>query len=362
MNTKRIDAITNAVLYEGYMLYPYRPSSVKNRQRFNFGVLYPQPYSDAQSGSDAWNMQTECLVQGNTLTTIEIRLRFLKLVTRSARKLAEPGLRSVATPAYENASVVEVDGRIFTPWQEAIECEITVPPSNLEELEKTPLEKTFAFSAKEETELLRDAKGRIVGQIVRKQEFVSGLVEVRIHRERHSIFKLQVRVRNLTPLDGEAHEVGRDRALMRSLVSAHVLLGAADGEFISLLEPPENLGELAAACQNIGTWPVLVGAEGERDTMLASPIILYDYPQIAPESPGDLFDGTEIDEILALRILTMTDQEKSEMRNTDERARRILERTETLPMEQLMKLHGTLRELHPSDVRSPALQPKQEMP
>ena len=142
----------------------------------------------------------------------------------------------------------------------------------------------------------------------------------------------------------------------------HVLLGAADGEFISLLEPPENLSELAAACQNIGTWPVLVGAEGERDTMLASPIILYDYPQIAPESPGDLFDGTEIDEILALRILTMTDQEKSEMRNTDERARRILERTETLPMEQLMKLHGTLRELHPSDVRSPALQPKQEMP
>jgi len=61
--------------------------------------------------------------------------------------------------------------------------------------------------------------------------------------------------------------------------------------------------------------------------MLASPIILYDYPQIAPESPGDLFDGTEIDEILALRIMTMTDDEKREMRNTDVRARRILERT-----------------------------------
>jgi hydrogenase maturation protease len=362
MNSKHLDAIANAVLYEGYMLYPYRPSSVKNRQRFNFGVLYPQPYSDAQSGSDAWNMQTECLVQGNSLTDIEIRVRFLQLVTRSARKLAEPGLRSAATPAYENAPVVEVDGRIFTPWQEAIECEITVPPSNLEELERTPFEKRFAFSAKEETELLRDAKGRILGQIAREQESVCGVVEVRARREGNSIFKLQVRVKNLTSLDGEAHEVSRDRALLRSLVSAHVQLGATNGEFLSLLDPPEKLVELAAGCQNIGAWPVLVGAEGERDTMLASPIILYDYPQIAPESPGDLFDGTEIDEILALRILTMTDQEKSEMRNTDERARRILERTETLPMEQLMKLHGTLRELHPSDARSPQWQPEQEMP
>jgi hydrogenase maturation protease len=118
-----------------------------------------------------------------------------------------------------------------------------------------------------------------------------------------------------------------------------------DAEFVSLLEPPENLKDLAASCQNIGAWPVLVGAEGQRDTVLASPIILYDYPKIAPESPGELFDGTEIDEILALRIMTMTDEEKREMRATDDRTRKMLERTETMPMEHLMKLHGTLREL-----------------
>jgi hypothetical protein len=121
-----------------------------------------------------------------------------------------------------------------------------------------------------------------------------------------------------------------------------------NGQFVSLLDPPENLKELAASCQQIGVWPVLVGNEGARDTMLASPIILYDYPQIAPESPGDLFDGTEIDEILALRILTMTDGEKQEMRQTDERSRKMLERTENLPLKDLMKLHGTLRELRPS--------------
>ncbi len=82
--------------------------------------------------------------------------------------------------------------------------------------------------------------------------------------------------------------------------------------------------------------------------MLSSPIILYDYPQIAPESPGSLFDGTEIDEILSLRILTMTDAEKDEMRRCDERTRQILERTESMPPEQFMKLHGVLRELRPA--------------
>ena len=78
---------------------------------------------------------------------------------------------------------------------------------------------------------------------------------------------------------------------------------------------------------------MLVGEEekNDRDAIISSPIILYDYPKIAPESPGDLFDAAEIDEILTLRIMAMTDQEKREMRHVDEQARRILERTETLP-------------------------------
>jgi hypothetical protein len=124
-------------------------------------------------------------------------------------------------------------------------------------------------------------------------------------------------------------------------------LGVAGGAFVSLLEPPDELRDAAAACQNTGVWPVLVGEAGARDTMLASPIILYDYPQIAPESPGDLFDATEIDEILTLRIMTMTDAEKREMGAADPRARALLERTEALARDQLMQLHGTLRSLRP---------------
>jgi hydrogenase maturation protease len=343
MNLKLSNAIANAVLYEGYMLYPYRPSSVKNRQRFNFGVLYPQAYSEAQTGSDACAMQTECLVEGGALTTLELRVRFLRLVDRSVHKLAEEGS--------EPSSQLEVDGKLFTPWQEAVECEVNVPVCNLDSLASAPLKWNFAFPAKEEIEVLRDAAGQRAGHIAREQKPVCGIVEVGTVYFGAGTYKIHVRVKNLTvPGDGD---LDRDYALMHSLVSAHVLLGVVDGQFVSLLDPPESLKEIAASCQNVGSWPVLVGSDGERDTMLASPIILYDYPQIAPESPGDLFDGTEIDEILALRILTMTEDEKREMRNTDDRARKILERTESLPMEHMAKLHGTLRELRAF---------KQEMP
>jgi hydrogenase maturation protease len=136
---------------------------------------------------------------------------------------------------------------------------------------------------------------------------------------------------------------------MKSLLSTHTILTVRDGEFVSLLDPPEALRDAVAGCHNVGTWPVLVGEEGERDCMLSSPIILYDYPEIAPESPGDLFDGTEIDEILTLRIMTLTEEEKHAMRGVDERARQILERTETLPAEQLMKMHGAMRSLRSTE-------------
>ena len=334
MNTNLIDAVAKAVLYEGYMLYPYRASSVKNRQRFNFGVLYPKLYSEAQTGSDAWTMQTECLVEVASpaievpaieAPAIEIRVRFLKLVARTSRE------------------IVEITSG---PWQEAIECEVVIPPQNLDALVATPLQWDFVFPAKEESEDLRDENGEIAGRIDRSQKSLQGTVLVNATPVEPDLFKLQVRVQNLTPLEGNPGQTSRDSALMQSLVSAHTVLGAVNAQFVSLLEPPEGLKNLAASCENLGAWPVLVGAESQRDTMLASPIILYDYPQIAPESPGDLFDGTEIDEILALRIMTMTDDEKREMRMTDDRACKILERTEALPVEHLAKLHGTLRELH----------------
>src|SRR6202042_2644445 len=119
--------------------------------------------------------------------------------------------------------------------------------------------------------------------------------------------KFTVRASNTTamaPAENATREFKREDALRYSFLSVHAILNIPGGEFISAIDPPPEFQEAAHACQNLVVWPVLIGEEGARDAVLASPIILYDYPQIAPESAGELFDGTEIDEILALRILT----------------------------------------------------------
>jgi hypothetical protein len=325
MNLSLVDPIAKAVLYEGFMLYPYRPSSVKNRQRWNFGVLFPQTYSDAaQGGTDAYCVQTECLVRGNVRALLEVKLRLLQLQLRGTRRTDDAP-----------------ESPLRDAWQEAVEREVAVPA--------VPLETALLGLVRQMFELppqtMVESDLNSGGEIVRRQEAIRGDIEITVQRIRVDLLKVRIAVRNTTPLKDP--EADRDEALLQSMVSTHIIMGVEGGEFISLLEPPTELQDLAAQCQNIGAWPVLVGEEGQRDTMLASPIILYDYPQIAPESAGDLFDGTEIDEILSLRIITLTDEEKREIRQSDERARQILERTEAMPAEQFMKLHGAVRGLRP---------------
>ncbi len=219
-----------------------------------------------------------------------------------------------------------------------------IATTDLASFSRHPLQHSFELTASTAEEPLRDARGTLAGRIVRTQYPVDGAIHVSAHPVAENTFKIVVRVGNVTPIHNAAN-VGRDSALLQSLVSAHVVLGVEDGEFVSLLDPPEALRTAIEDCHNQGVFPVLVGEAGQRDTMLASPIILYDYPQIAAESAGDLFDGTEIDEILSLRIMTMTDEEKREMCESDERARQMLERTENLPAEEFMKMHGALRGL-----------------
>ena len=128
-----------------------------------------------------------------------------------------------------------------------------------------------------------------------------------------------------------------------TFVSTHTILRTGGGEFVLAHGPAGGACEAREECENVKTWPVLAGDEGDRRTILSSPIILYDYPKIAPESPGDLFDGGEIDQLLTLSILSLTDEEKEEARATDPRAREILDRSEALTEEDLMGLHGVMR-------------------
>ena len=341
MNLDRVEQIAEAVLYEGYMLYPYRPSSVKNQQRWNFGVLYPPSWCDRQFGSDRSSMQTECLLKTGSSTRLTVKVRFLHIVQRSIAKLV-PATSS--EPTLEPVDRMELAGRVFQPWQEAVERELSyvdLDPADFATM--SPL--MFDFPAGESIDYLRDEQGKAVGAIIREWKALNGSVEIRSLSSHDDVVRISVQVENLTINSAPSSGTARESILLDSLVSAHTILGVDNGEFLSLLEPPAGFEEQVAQCQNIGTWPVL--ATDNDDAMLSSPIILYDHPQIAPESAGNLFDSTEIDEILSLRILTLTDDEKREMRQSDDRARGILERTEQMPEEQFAKLHGILRGLTP---------------
>lgn len=344
MNAALVDRVVKAVLYEGYMLYPYRPSAVKNRQRFNFGVVYPRAYSEAQGGTDACMMQTECLVQGDEDALCVVSVRFLRMLARSIKKLVVP-LSEMSSLTESNLTAVErlqVNGQRFLGWQEAVEEVIEVTEFNLSALAAQPMPWPFRLWAKQDREAIRDERGLLVGIIQRDKASIAGRIEFAAELLQRGLFKVSVRIFNESRMHSSAL-LTREKALEKSLLSAHTILEVRQGEFISLVDPPEVYLDSVRICQNIGTWPILVGEEGHRDTMLSSPIILYDYPQVAPESPGDLFDGAEIDEILSLRIMTLTEEEKREMRESDERARQILERTEAMPDEQWLKLHGAMR-------------------
>ena len=354
MNLERVEKIAEAVLYEGYMLYPYRPSSVKNQQRWNFGVLYPRAYCEQQQGSDAWMMQTECLVRTVASTRITVKVRFLQIVRRSIGRLRNPGEEKpdYVEPDFDLVEQLEAGGRVYQPWQEAVEREHTSAALDPASLSSLP-ELRFTFPAGRSFEYLRNEQGQAIGVIVREWEILTGSIQLKAEQCREGIVKVTVLVRNLDSF-GSIDAARREAALMYSLVSAHTMLGVEQhGGFISLLDTPAGLEDLASSCNNVGTWPVLIGdpvadgVGGQAEMVLSSPIVLYDYPQIAPESAGNLFDATEIDEILSLRILTLTDAEKREMRQSDDRAREILERTENMPEEQFMKLHGALRGLRP---------------
>jgi hydrogenase maturation protease len=189
---------------------------------------------------------------------------------------------------------------------------------------------------------VREPGGAIVGLLVREQQAVAGRIEAEAVEVAEGLFRVTLRVRNLATGGGN-----RDQALLRSLASTHAILSAREGEFVSLIDPPGRWREAAAGCRNVGAWPVLAGEPGRLDTMLSAPIILDDYPRIAPESPGELFDATEIDEILTLRILTLTEEEKRAVAAVDPRAAALLARTEALAGEPLLGLHGTIRDIRP---------------
>jgi hydrogenase maturation protease len=346
MNRAALDPIADAVLYEGYILYPYRPS-VKNRQRWTFGGLFPASFGKDRGG-EASGCRTECLVEASPGARFEAVVRFLHLTDRHVGALDRPldAWPAEALPHARRVESLNVNGRRYHSWQEAEERSIETAATTLAALADRPRRESFAFPGRVWTEPIRDAAGRFVGVVTREQLAVEGCVETAATEVGDGRFRVSLVVENTTT--DASLPATRAEAALRALVSTHAMLGVSGGSFISLSDPPDGLRDAAARCRNEGLWPVLVGDEDARDAMLASPIILPDFPRVAPESPGDFFDGTEIDEMLTLRVMTLTDAEKREMAAIDGRAGALLARVETMAREQMRGLHGAVRGMKPA--------------
>ena len=321
-----IAAVADAVLFEGYLLYPYRASAQKNRLRWQFGVLTPPV-----DATEPTRNRTECLLEPGSATHLQVRLRCLQLEARSPR-----------SPDGSEVGELVVDGRRHLRFEEGIPRQVDVV-LRLDDLLRDPQTVPILLPGSTETEQLVSC----AGSVVRERRPVRGRIVVSLTDlpGPYLVHRLRVDVVNDGSCDPGAP---REEVLRTSLIAAHTLLSAPGAVFLSLTDPPRWASPMVAECVNEHTWPVLAGPPERADLVLSSPIILADHPQLAPESTINLFDGLENDEILTLRTLVLTDAEKAEARDTDPRAAGIIDAVDAMPPEILERLHGAIRSLRPA--------------
>jgi hypothetical protein len=228
--------VADAVLYEGYVLYPYRASAAKNQLRFQFGVLTP-PAASAADPSERSSMRTECLLDPGASARLAVRIRFLHV----QRRVEGAGL----------------------PWDEAVERSVDIGDIEALPLAVATRDVPFGFAAGED----------VCDGVVRRLEQVDGVVRVRAAWADGptALVKVSVIVENTSPW----RQSGATRAdTMRwSLVAVHTLLAVEDGAFVSLLDPPDHAVVAAQGCASDGTYPVLVGDGHDR-----SGAVVTDHP------------------------------------------------------------------------------------
>ncbi len=335
-----VNQIADTVLLEGYLLYPYRASAQKNQLRWQFGVLAPRSY--AEQSSENWYTRTECLLEPGENAVVQVRMRFLHQQKRAVEKAVGPD-------EFAHTDELAVDNRLMSAWDEGVpeQVDIAVPLASLLAGEHV---EPFDRPATETVELVTDTEGVVHGRLVRTCSPVTGVIRMSASPVDgpYGAVRVRVVVENTTeyaPADADPQQRSRDAAIPASLIAAHTILAVSAGSFVSTVDPPEWARAASADNANENTWPVLAGPEGRSDLILSSPIILPEHPQVAPESPTNLFDGCEIDEILSLRTLTLTDREKAEARGTDARAASIIDGIDNMPPEVFERLHGAIRYL-----------------
>lgn len=323
--------IADAVCCEGYVLYPYRASSGKNVARWQFGVLAPRDYA-VGSGSESFTLRAEFLMEGRA-SRVRAVVRFLQVQARTVHRTNSDGgdvlVASLETP----------DGT-FTTFDEAVEHEVELCDGTIEDLMAGEV-REMGVPGGEDDELVAGGAARIrrTRWPLRARTEVTALP----CEGPYGLIRLRIVVENLTRWEDPCAR--RDAVMRSSLLATHMLAAVDGGRFLSKIEPPEFAREESEACTNVGTFPVLVGADAGDDVVLSAPIILYDHPEVAPESQADFCDATEMDEMLALRVMTLTDEEKREARATDPRAAALVDLCDHMPPEMLDRLHGAIRSL-----------------
>lgn len=339
MTDAGLDRLLDAVLHEGYLLYPYRPS-VKNRRRWTFGGLYPEVHTSAQEAPQPCLIRAEVLLEAPPTARLRASVNFLKIEDRSVGKRPARTERPEEPDTYPRVPSLQARGVTHVPWQEGLRRDFRLESQELARVAKEAAFQLFLSPADRRRELLRDHDQRVVGDLIRSTAGLCVSVKLSAEPLGRGVHRVSFIAANRSKMSDPADPEEAERT---ALMSTHVVLETDAGRFLSQTDPPPEWAEASRASKNVGLWPVLVGPPGASRTVLGSPIILPDHPRIAPESPGDLFDGTEIDEILSLRIDTLTLAEKWQMTALDPKARHLLERTEAQGPRERSALHGTWR-------------------
>ncbi|MEV1288598.1 hypothetical protein [Micromonospora sp. NPDC049679] len=288
-------AVADALLYEGYRLHPYRAHAGKTPVRRELGVLVP-PGAQPQSGEHD-SAQTECLLAPETGAALRVRLRFLQVQSRTVELAG-------ADQRYRPVPSARVAGADFVSWQEAVEREVDaeLPVAGLlDGVRRIP----FAVPGGEEIEVL--SAQAPAARIVRRRWPLCGVLEVGAHGldGPHGGLRLRVEVHN--DVAWRDYDASRDEVLRQSLIGAHALIVVTAGRFLSMVDPPAWAVAAARDCVNVRTWPVLVGEPRCADAMLSTPIMLDDYPTVAPRRAAPFFAPTGVDGILTLGRTALTD-------------------------------------------------------
>ena len=330
----RARAVADAVLYEGYLLYPYRGTSSKNQSRWQFGVLGPPGAADAGLGEDD-ALSAQFLVDAARAITLVVR--FLQLQRRRVE-------RAVGGRGFEPVDELTTRSGSWLTWDEAVECERSFGPLAFAD---QPWTLPVHADAATEIEVVDG------GRLVRERQEVRGELTV-TSEPIGELRRVSVRVSNV---GAAINNDTKDSVIARSMIGTHLIAEVVGGQFVSLLDPPPTAADAVSGCSQHRCFPVLAGPPGTQDVLLVSPIILYDHPEVAEQSNTALFDCTEIDEILTLRVMTMTDEEKEQARATDPRAAQIIDQCDAMSPDAMARLHGVLRDPHGREI-APGLIPE----